>query len=94
MVYMFKYDSTHGRFKGDLAYKGNQFLVNGKGIAVFTEFELSNLHPCIFHDRALLGKNLRKFPGVNWALITSSNRPEYSPPSTSVKRIFKVERRK
>ena len=44
MVYMFKYDSTHGRFKGDLAYKGDQFLVNGKSIAVSTEFDLLNRH--------------------------------------------------
>ncbi|UJR09605.1 hypothetical protein I4U23_013840 [Adineta vaga] len=28
MVYMFKYDSTHGRFKGDLSYKDNKFIID------------------------------------------------------------------
>jgi glyceraldehyde 3-phosphate dehydrogenase len=36
-MYMFKYDSTHGPFKGDLSYKDNKFIVNGKPIAVYTE---------------------------------------------------------
>jgi glyceraldehyde 3-phosphate dehydrogenase len=38
MEYMFKYDSTHGRFKGELSTKDGKFTVNGKSIAVFTEF--------------------------------------------------------
>ena len=37
MVYMFKYDSTHGRFKGDVSTKDGKLIVNGKEIAVFTE---------------------------------------------------------
>jgi glyceraldehyde 3-phosphate dehydrogenase len=37
MVYMFKYDSTHGRFKGDVSSKGNKLVVNGKEISVFAE---------------------------------------------------------
>jgi len=37
MVYMFKYDSTHGRFKGDISVEGDKLKINGKLIAVFGE---------------------------------------------------------
>lgn len=37
MVYMFKYDSTHGRFKGEVKADGNFLVVNGNKIAVFSE---------------------------------------------------------
>ena len=37
MVYMFKYDSTHGRFKGEVSHKDGKLIVNGQEIAVFTE---------------------------------------------------------
>lgn len=37
MVYMFKYDSTHGRFKGEVSTKDGKLIVNGKEIAVYTE---------------------------------------------------------
>jgi len=37
MVYMFKYDSTNGTFKGDVAAKNGKLVVNGKEIAVFAE---------------------------------------------------------
>lgn len=30
MVYLFKYDSTHGRFKGDVSVEGDFLVVNGK----------------------------------------------------------------
>jgi len=29
MVYMFKYDSTHGRFKGDVAVADGKLVING-----------------------------------------------------------------
>jgi glyceraldehyde 3-phosphate dehydrogenase len=32
-----KYDSTHGRFKGEVSHKDGKFIVNGKEIAVFQE---------------------------------------------------------
>ena len=35
MVYMLKYDSVHGKFKGDVSIKGDKLVVNGKEIAVF-----------------------------------------------------------
>ena len=37
MVYMLKYDSTHGRFKGDVGTKNGMLVVNGKEIHVFQE---------------------------------------------------------
>jgi len=37
MVYMFKYDSTHGRFKGEVGMDGDKLVINGKKIAVFGE---------------------------------------------------------
>lgn len=35
MVYMFKYDSTHGTFKGDVEAKDGKLVINGKAITVF-----------------------------------------------------------
>ena len=32
LAYMLKYDSVHGRFKGDVAVEGNTLVVNGKPI--------------------------------------------------------------
>lgn len=37
MVYMFKYDSTHGRFKGTVSAEGGFLVVNGQKITVFQE---------------------------------------------------------
>jgi len=37
MVYMFKYDSTHGRFKGDVKADGGKLVINGNAITVFNE---------------------------------------------------------
>jgi len=34
MVYMFKYDSTHGRFKGTVSHGDGQLVINGKSITV------------------------------------------------------------
>lgn len=35
MVYMFKYDSTHGRYKGHVEAKGGHLVVDGHKIAVY-----------------------------------------------------------
>uniref|UniRef100_A0A0K8TPT3 Glyceraldehyde-3-phosphate dehydrogenase n=1 Tax=Tabanus bromius TaxID=304241 RepID=A0A0K8TPT3_TABBR len=37
MVYLFKYDSTHGRFKGTVSAEGGHLVVNGQKITVFQE---------------------------------------------------------
>lgn len=43
MVYMFKYDSTHGPFKGDVCTGGGKLHINGKAIDVFSERDPSNI---------------------------------------------------
>jgi len=37
MVYLFKFDSTHGRFKGTVSAEAGALVVNGKKIKVFCE---------------------------------------------------------
>ena len=37
MVYMFKYDSTHGKFKGEVKAEDGCLVVNGKKIIVYSE---------------------------------------------------------
>jgi len=37
MVYMFKYDSTHGQFKGEVSHANGHLVVNGQQIQVFME---------------------------------------------------------
>jgi len=39
MVYMFKYDTVHGRFKGDVKAEGGKLVVNGKAIEVFSKMK-------------------------------------------------------
>ncbi|MBQ5153915.1 type I glyceraldehyde-3-phosphate dehydrogenase [Macrococcus caseolyticus] len=36
-AYMFKYDSTHGRFKGDVQAASDGIVINGKKVLVFNE---------------------------------------------------------
>lgn len=43
MVYMFKYDSTHGRFPGDVTHKDGKLIVNGHPIHVFNEKDPVNI---------------------------------------------------
>ena len=43
MAYMLKYDSTHGRFNGDVAVEGGMLVVNGKKIRVTAEKDPANL---------------------------------------------------
>jgi len=37
MVYMFKYDSVHGRFKGTIEAKDGKLIINGKSVTVYAE---------------------------------------------------------
>ena len=39
MVYMTKYDTIHGRFKGDIGTDGGKLAVNGKKIAVYNSMK-------------------------------------------------------
>merc|ERR1712179_352456 len=42
MVYMFKYDSTHGQYDGDVKVEGAKYVVESTG--VFTTLEKASLH--------------------------------------------------
>uniref|UniRef100_A0A4D5R9Q5 Glyceraldehyde-3-phosphate dehydrogenase n=1 Tax=Scolopendra viridis TaxID=118503 RepID=A0A4D5R9Q5_SCOVI len=43
MVYMFKYDSTHGRYKGDVHEEGGMLVVNGHKIHIFQEMKPTSI---------------------------------------------------
>ena len=43
LAYMLKYDSVHGRFKGDISVDGNTLVVNGKKIRLTQEKDPANL---------------------------------------------------
>ena len=40
---MFKYDSTHGRYSGEVKAEGGKLVVDGKSIEVFSERDPSNI---------------------------------------------------
>ncbi|MDP5291509.1 type I glyceraldehyde-3-phosphate dehydrogenase [Oceanimonas sp. CHS3-5] len=44
MAYMLKFDSTHGRFHGDVRVEGGQLIVNGKPVRVTAERDPANLN--------------------------------------------------
>ena len=44
MAYMLKYDSTHGRFKGDVSVENGQLIVNGQKIRVTAERDPESLN--------------------------------------------------
>merc|ERR1712106_199282 len=44
MVYMFKYDSTHGKFKGEVKEDGKFLYVNGNKITVFNERDPADIN--------------------------------------------------
>jgi glyceraldehyde 3-phosphate dehydrogenase len=43
LAYMLKYDSVHGRFKGEVSVEGNNLIVNGKKIRLTQERDPANL---------------------------------------------------
>lgn len=43
LAYLFKYDSTHGTFKGDVKSEGNTLVISGRKIATFGEKDPSRL---------------------------------------------------
>ncbi|EPX75229.1 glyceraldehyde-3-phosphate dehydrogenase Tdh1 [Schizosaccharomyces octosporus yFS286] len=43
MAYMFKYDSTHGRYNGEVSIKDDKLVIDGQAITVFNEKEPANI---------------------------------------------------
>ncbi len=43
LAYMLKYDSVHGRFKGEVKVEGDKMIVNGKAIRLTAEMDPANL---------------------------------------------------
>ncbi len=43
LAYMLRYDSTHGRFQGEVAVENGQLVVNGKAIRITAERDPGNL---------------------------------------------------
>ncbi|XP_046673100.1 glyceraldehyde-3-phosphate dehydrogenase-like isoform X1 [Homalodisca vitripennis] len=43
MAYLLKYDSTHGRFVGDVTVEGSEMIVDGKSICTYSEGDPRNI---------------------------------------------------
>jgi glyceraldehyde 3-phosphate dehydrogenase len=43
LAHLFKYDSVHGKFNGDVAIDGDSLVINGKKIRVYAEKDPANL---------------------------------------------------
>ncbi|XP_022286237.1 glyceraldehyde-3-phosphate dehydrogenase [Crassostrea virginica] len=43
MVYMFRYDSTHGVYDGEVKIEGGKLVINGKAMSVYSERDPANI---------------------------------------------------
>merc|ERR1712107_964325 len=73
MVYMFKYDSTHGQFKGEVKEDGKFLYVNGQKITVFNERDPKDI------KWADAGAEYGGRPQRQGLARWSRRRPEYHP---------------
>ena len=81
LAYLFKYDSVHGKFKGNIETHGNDLVINGKKIVVLCEKEPEKLpwkklnvdvvveSTGVFRTKKLASKHLKA--GAKKVLITA-----------------------
>ena len=50
---MFKYDSTHGQFKGDVCIKDGMLCINGKLVNVYCKYVTFHKYFCNFNSISL-----------------------------------------
>jgi Glyceraldehyde 3-phosphate dehydrogenase, NAD binding domain len=86
---MFKYDSIHGRFKGDVHSEGGKLVIDGQHIDVYGERDPANI-PWGKSGAEVFHPWLRKINNVS----TSSSLLVFSLPRIRQLLILKVEQRK
>ena len=65
-AYMLRYDSVHGRFKGEVSTKGGNLVVNGKEIRITAETDPAKLAWGAVGDRLALLIEDANFVGWQW----------------------------
>jgi glyceraldehyde 3-phosphate dehydrogenase len=86
LAFIFKYDSVHGRFDGDVSAEGNNLIINGKRIPITAERDPSKLpwaatgadivHECtgLFTDKDKAAKHIEA--GAKFVIISAPAKNE------------------
>jgi len=91
MVYMFKYDTTHGRYKGTVEAKDGKLVIDGHSVEVFQKMKADEIpwDSCgaiylvestgVFTTKEKAGMHLKNNPGVKHIVISapSADAPMY-----------------
>lgn len=98
MVYMFKYDSVHGRYEGTVEAKDSKLWVDGKPIAVFAEKDPANINWASVGAEYIV-ESTGVFTTVDKCVYSRSPRPRRCiltgpPPTPGPLHISRVARRR